>query len=113
MCGSVSGTRWGDRDGAGKLMEPLPDLYSDELDAAALSALIADIEAHAHVSEVLVKGAATVHATAVRPSFSQACASLSAGNIRAVQVRYRWDGRDWSDTVLRTTAGFKVVRMGG
>lgn len=101
----------GDFARPGFVMEPLPNLYSGELDLAALSTLFEDLSAHAQVTEILVKGGATQHASGVRASLPEAYALLVAGAVRAVQIRYRWENQDWSDTILKTAGGARVVRM--
>ena len=36
---------------------------------------------------------------------------LKAGDVRGVQLRYRYAGREWTDTVLRVPGGYRLVRM--
>jgi hypothetical protein len=36
---------------------------------------------------------------------------LKGGEVRGVQVWYRHDGREWTDTILRVSDGYRLVRM--
>lgn len=90
---------------------PLPELHGGELDHATLAALFDDLEVHADVLDVLVKGAPQGYAQDTPVSLRAAEAALRVGAVRGVQVRYRWDGAEWRDTLLRGPAGVRVVRM--
>ena len=92
-------------------MDALPELHSSDLDAATLAALFDDLEAHAAVLDVLVKGGARQEASPVPVALREAQAMLASGRVRGVQVRYRWDGGEWRDTLLRTPTGTRVVCM--
>lgn len=92
-------------------MEPLPDLHTGDLDADTLAALFDDLERHAGVLDVLVKGAAGAHASDAPVPLREAQAMLAAGRVRGVQIRYRWDGAEWRDTLLRLPHATRVVRM--
>ncbi|MEK7415377.1 MAG: hypothetical protein AAB263_18880 [Planctomycetota bacterium] len=86
---------------------PLAELTSAELDAATLAALFADIGSLTIVDEVLVKGSATAYAGAA--GLSEAQQLLAAGAI-GLQIRYRWQGEAWWDTLIRTQHGYRLVR---
>lgn len=92
-------------------MEPLPDLHTADLDPATFAALFDDLERDAEVLDVLVKGAPTTHASEVPVTLREAQAMLAAGVVRGVQVRYRWEGAEWRDTLLRLPTTIRVVRM--
>jgi hypothetical protein len=36
---------------------------------------------------------------------------LKAGEVRGVQLQYRYDGREWTDTLLRVPGGYRLVCM--
>lgn len=79
------------------------------LDAATLDALFADLAAHVELLDVFVKGGPVANASAAAPDLAAARAALDSG-ARGVQLRYRWDGAEWRDTILVVPAGFRVVR---
>jgi hypothetical protein len=94
----------------------LPELHERALDAEALAAYEADLTAEAQVDAVMVKGGAEVRATdAGELGLAEAFATLRGGRVRAVQVRYRWGGEAWWDTVMAMGsghgAGYRIVRL--
>ncbi len=86
---------------------PLATLTTAVLDEATLAALFADIAALTTVDEVQVKGAATAYAGAAGLADGQ---RLLAAGARGLQIRYRWNGEAWWDTLIRTPAGIRLVR---
>ncbi len=93
--------------------EPIefPDLHESILDEARLDALFNDIAMEAQVLSVLLKGGAEVLAEGGDVALSEALSMLKEGRVRAVQVRYVHRGQSWTDTLLRTASGYRVVRI--
>lgn len=93
--------------------EPIefPDLHESILDEARLDALFNDIAMEAQVLSVLLKGGAEVLAEGGDVALSEALSMLKQGRVRAVQVRYVHRGKAWTDTLLRTANGYRVVRI--
>lgn len=91
--------------------EPLPPLYEGLLDEAGVEALLNDLGALAELREARLKGAPTELCAADSLSFAEAARAWRGGSARALQLRYRYAGREWSDTLLRTPAGTRVVRI--
>lgn len=89
---------------------PLPALPTATLDAALLEAFLRDLTEHTEVLDVLEKRAPGAHADLRPVELRSAVARLCAGQVRAVQVRYRWNGEEWRDTLLPTDAGLRLVR---
>ena len=85
-------------------------VYEGLLDGAAIEALVADLEGHADVLDVFVKGGARTATDAVDTPLRTAFAALRVG-AAAVQVRYRFAGAEWRDTLLPTAAGVRLVRV--
>ena len=85
---------------------PLAQLIAADLDAATLAALFADL-ALTEIDEVLVKGAAEAHAGGA--GLAEAQRRLAEG-ARGIQIRYRWQGEAWWDTLVRTPTGIRLVR---
>ena len=93
------------------MSEGLPDLQEAVLDDAVLSQLVADLETHATVLDVFLKGGATERTDARAVPLRDAVDALRARSVRAVQVRYRYDGDEWRDTLMGGPAGIRLVRM--
>lgn len=89
----------------------LPDLHTAELDPPTFAALFDDLEAHAEDLDVRIKGEATGHAAAGPIPLREAQRLLAGGVVRGVQIRYRWAGVEWTDTLLRSPTSIRVVRM--
>lgn len=87
-----------------------PTLSEGMLDAPGLDALEADLLTHAQIHQVRCKGAPQANTGAQALPLSDALDALRAGTLFAVQVDYRFDATNWTDTILRTPTGARVVR---
>lgn len=88
---------------------PVPLMVEGTLDASGLRQLFADIQAAGTVIGVREKGEPTEHATGqLTPTAARD--RLLAGAARAVQLHYRFDDHDWTDTVFAFHSGYRVVR---
>ena len=93
------------------MTEPaLPELHQGNLDADALRALFQQLAAVAEVGGVLINGRPAAGGSG-EVTLSEALDLLLAGSVRGVQVRYRFEGSHWVDTVMPGTDGFRLVRM--
>ena len=91
--------------------EELPDLQEGMLDPATLDALLTDLEAHAEILDVITKGAAEQLADPYRTKLRVAVDALLTGLVRGVQVRYRYQKKEWRDTLIRVPEGVRIVRI--
>lgn len=89
-------------------MIELPDLQDQVLDEPTVAALFGDLEL-VEMLEVRVKAAPG--ARAVAGTLEDARRAWEEGALRGLQVRYRWEGAVWFDTLLRTPGGTRLVRM--
>jgi hypothetical protein len=81
---------------------PLAALTTAELDAATLATLFDDIAILTRIDEVLVKDAATAYSGAA--GLEEARRLFAAGAL-GLQIRYRWQGEAWWDTLVRLGDG--------
>lgn len=86
---------------------PLACLTTAELDPETLAALFSDLATLVEIDEVLIKGDATAYAGAT--GLVEAQRALAAG-ARGIQIRYRWAGEAWLDTLMSGPAGIRLVR---
>ncbi len=100
------------------MMEPtlepraLPPVHQGSLDDATLDALFADIAAAATLLAVIVKRGRAAEPPRSPAALEDARAALRSGAVRAVQLRYRHEGREWWDTVSPSAPGrWRVVRI--
>jgi MauM/NapG family ferredoxin protein len=89
----------------------LPELHEGALDDAGLRSLFRDLQTLADIDEIRVKRGAERRAGEGAPSLRDALGLLLGGQVRGVQIRYRYRGESWCDTVLAAPGGHRVVRM--
>lgn len=90
----------------------LPALSEALLDPAILDQLLADIASCAQLLEVVVKGGSQRRASGARADLEEARRLLAGGEIRGLQLRYRFEGVEWWDTLMRAPEGIRLVRIG-
>ncbi|MBX3743796.1 MAG: hypothetical protein KF833_00665 [Verrucomicrobiae bacterium] len=104
--GAGTGTGTGDGDEG-----PLPELNQAVLDSETLGRLFRDLSQCAEIVEVIPKFADRRMVEEGRLTLEEARALLESGAVRGVQVRYRYQGADWWDTLMVTGAGVRLVRI--
>lgn len=92
---------------------PLPPLYEASLDATQVAALFADLEAAGLAVQVVVRARArrAVEGCRAAPTLAEARALLEGASGAAVQLRYRYEGALWWDTLTPTPAGVRLIRV--
>jgi hypothetical protein len=90
---------------------PLPPMSDAVLDAQQLAALFGDYHACLDAVEILVKRGPGYASDGPQPSLSEAQQLLAAGAVRGLQVRYRYQGAQWCDTLLPVEGGVRLVRI--
>lgn len=89
---------------------PVPLLVEGLIDRATLARLFTDIQTAGTVLGVREKGLPVECADGDTMPPAVALERLLAGTARAVQLRYHFDGHEWTDTLFATATGFRVVR---
>jgi len=91
----------------------LPDLQQSYLDDDTLDAYIADINGLVELIEVIPKYGAQQYAPEedAKIDFTEAMSTLRSGGYRGLQVRYRYEGSQWWDTLMSTPEGIRIVRI--
>lgn len=87
-----------------------PILHQAELDPATLAQLFRDLAEHAEVLGISAKGSPTAYTGGETLDLVRANAALVAGAVRGIQIRYRYAGEEWWDTLLRLPHGVRLVR---
>lgn len=91
---------------------PLPDLHEAMLDEVLEEKLFTDVGAVTELLGVFVKGGPTERASGDPLDFAAAVALWRRGEVRALQLRYRFESVEWFDTLMRTPKGTRLVRVG-
>ena len=89
----------------------LPPLCDAVVDAATLAQLETDLQHRTEVHSVQVKHGATRLVGEGAWQLPAAFAALRAGEVRGVQINYRYENHEWTDTLLRTSDGYRLVRV--
>jgi hypothetical protein len=90
---------------------PLPELQEALLDERTLDQLFFDVKHAAELLGVSFKGGEQERAASSGATLEQAREALREGWVLGVQLRYRFRGREWWDTLLRTDQGVRLVRI--
>jgi hypothetical protein len=91
--------------------EALPPVQDALLDSERLFSLFRDLSELVEIDEILLKGGPQSRAVEQRLSLEEARAALEQGRVLGVQIRYRYQGSPWWDTLLRTPHGIRIVRI--
>jgi hypothetical protein len=81
------------------------------VDAATIEQLFFDLSQLAQVVEVRIKATKQAYATEAAPTLDAARAALTHGDALGVQLRYRYQGVEWIDTLFAVSGGFRIVRV--
>jgi hypothetical protein len=87
-----------------------PPMCDANLDAATLDRLFADLAGCTEVLGVVLKTGARAMVAPRSVGLDEARQAFLSGQARAVQVRYRYDAKEWIDTLLHAPAGVRLVR---
>jgi hypothetical protein len=90
---------------------PVPLMVEGTLDATGLRQLFADLSTAATVREVREKGGPTEYTSGNELPLAAACDRLLSGAARAIQLRYHFDGHDWTDTIFALPTGYRTIRV--
>lgn len=90
----------------------MPELLEAVVDASLVARYFEDLARCAEVGEVIPKRAARERACVERPwTLEEAKTAILAGEVRGVQIRYRYAGEEWWDTLIAQENGVRMVRV--
>jgi hypothetical protein len=89
---------------------PLPEMREALLTREDVMALVADWVAHTRVISTLCKAGPHQQTPPGNTPLEIAIERLLERTVSAIQVRYAYDGYEWTDTLLNTPAGIRMVR---
>lgn len=88
----------------------VPLMVEGILDASMLNQLCSDLQSYAEIVIVQEKSGPNAYADSEPLKLETAVHRLQSQLTRSVQVRYKFEGWEWTDTILAFQAGFRVVR---
>jgi|GEM_PF-1046499 hypothetical protein len=89
---------------------PIPLLVEGLISEQVLQQLFLDLVYAAAILSVQVKHDRFAQSSTASTTLDDACEQLKSRNVRAVQIRYLFDGSEWFDTIIRISDQFRVVR---
>lgn len=90
----------------------LPPLTEGLLEDAVLVQLESDLESCTEVLGILAKAHREAHIEpAAGLALHEAFDRLRRREVRAIQVRYRYQGAEWWDSLLAQPGGYRLVRI--
>lgn len=89
---------------------PLPEMCEAVLSRDDVLALVADLQTHAQITGTLCKAAPRQQTPSLNIPLETAVEQLFARNVTAIQICYAHDGHEWTDTLLNTPTGLRLVR---
>ena len=116
MIGADGPARGGEMIGAdeparGGEMISVPPLSDVLLDDAQLAQLAFDVEHAAELLAVAIRPLGARRAAASGPPTLEAALRALSERTASVQLRYRYRGEEWCDTLLPAGAGVRLVRI--
>ena len=86
--------------------DDLPEILQAEWSRDQVMALFADLAAGAEVVHVQLRTAAGESTV----SLASAASAFAASEASAIQVRYRYEGEGWCDTIMPADPTTKIIR---
>jgi hypothetical protein len=91
-------------------LKEFPQLQQVAVDDALLDALVADLTALTEILCVMPKAGAGRVVPKTVP-LDDGAQMLREGNLRGLQIRYRYEGDEWWDTLMQTPNGIRLTRI--
>lgn len=91
-------------------LKELPQLQQVVVDDALLDALVADLSALTEILAVMPKASAG-RVVPQNVPLGEGVQQLRDNHLRGLQIRYRYEGDEWWDTLMQTPNGIKLTRI--
>lgn len=92
--------------------QPLPPMSEALLDDEQLASLFDDLRRLVRIEGIVIKAGRGRADDAAGPQrLDEAHAMLAERTVRGVQIRYRYDGAAWCDTLMPVAHGVRLVRI--
>ena len=88
----------------------MPEMCESTLQNEDIACLFADLAACTKIMSIQEKGCFYAYADAGPPQLETAKQRLLSGEVRAMQIRYHYEHRVWTDTLMRSSSGIRLVR---
>ncbi len=88
----------------------MPEMRQGLLSASDLKELCADLTQLTRVLSIQTRVRGNTNAETRSGALDDVLQDLWDGNLQAVQIRYAYDGHEWTDTLLRSDCHIRVIR---
>ncbi|MCA9134013.1 MAG: hypothetical protein KDA45_12690 [Planctomycetales bacterium] len=88
----------------------LPELLQAHWQSEQVLALFADLSAAAEVEHVQIRSRGPQGIDDCQGTLAEAQSHFQAGTAQAIQIRYRYAGETWCDTLMPQADGVKIIR---
>ncbi|MFG0331318.1 MAG: hypothetical protein ACF8PN_15635 [Phycisphaerales bacterium] len=88
-----------------------PPVRVAELDANDLAALQRDLDAHVDIESVRIRAGGRDERLDGEDRLDRVIVAIGSGEAVAAQIRYRFDGARWCDTLMCRGGAIRLVRM--
>ena len=85
-------------------------LEEGELKGNELEAYFGDLAECADVTSIRVRGGHSRFSDGAAPDLKAAHEAITRGEVRAVQIRYRFEGQEWCDSLMVQEDSTRLVR---
>ncbi len=89
----------------------LPELYQGNLSTEQVEQLFSDLREFATIDGISLKGDPAAMTAGEHTSLAAAQALIRTQQVFGVQIRYRYQGRAWFDTLILRDGDVRVVRI--
>lgn len=89
---------------------PMPELREGLLTIDDLNALCADLTQLTRIISIQTRARGSTNAQSAASTLDESFQQLWQGQFQAVQVRYFYDGHEWTDTLMRVPPHVRVIR---
>ena len=89
---------------------PMPEMCDATLSAEDVANLFNDLAACTKILAVQEKGAEHSYAAPGPAQLESARNRMLGGDVRGLQIRYVYQSREWTDTLMRLPDGIRLVR---
>ena len=90
--------------------KPLPELHQNVLDSETLADLVADLKACAEILVVMPK-AGPGYVAPKEIDLEEGAKLLESGELRGLQIRYRYQNAEWWDTLINRDGNIHITRI--
>ncbi len=91
--------------------ERLREFHEAFIDPETLNQLFRDLEGASEVLAVMAKGGGRDRAHGGALTLEEGRELFLSKQVKGLQIRYRYEGAEWWDTLMHTPGGVRIIRI--